>query len=238
MQAPRCGANLTTVACAGERMVEVLRELDRLMTQRQEQPAVLQTDRGPCFIGAEGGSRTAVPGRLTLWLWGLGIAHHILPPAKPWRNGAVERFHGALEQSWQGEIDGLSALQAVWNVGKHGGTPGQPYVGRRGFQLAKVWQGLATVQVRRSVDAQGKLSLWDRPLRVGIAWADRSVVVSFDATRQRVIVHDKHDRLIAERVLAWLTADWIWNVSDGVTAPPVPAGAAQAMDSGGTTILQ
>lgn len=238
VQGPRQGPSLATVACAGERMAVVLRELDQLMRQRQEQPAILQTDRGPCFIGAEGGDRMAVPGRLTLWLWGLGIQHHILPPAKPWRNGAVERFHGALERSWQGEDDGITALQAVWNVGKDGAPSGPPYVGRRGFQMAKVWRGLATVRVRRSVDGQGKLSWWDRPLRVGMAWADRQVQVTFDAARHVVMVRDKHDRLLTEKILPWLTADWIWDVADGVAAPTLDAMAPPGCDSDGTATLE
>ncbi len=199
---------------AGERMAEVLPRLAQLMARRGEQPAVLQTDRGPCFIGAEGGTNVAVPGRLTLWLWGGGIVHRLLPPGKPYRNGAVERFNGAIERSWQGEADGLSALQAVWNEGKGSGPAGMAYTGRAGFQLARVWAGLATVRVKRSVDRQGKLSLWDRPVRVGQAWADRVVVVTFDAERMVAVIRDKRGEAIAERGLPWLTEAWIWDGTD------------------------
>jgi hypothetical protein len=237
MQGPRHGPNLAVVPCAGERMAVARTELDRLMSERQDQPAVLQTDRGACFVGAEGGNRTAVPGRLTLWLWGLGIQHQILPAAKPWRNGAVERFHGAVEHSWQGEADGLAALQVVWNWGKDGTQPVIPYQGRAGFSMEQVWQGLALVRVRRSVDVQGKLSLWDRPVRVGQRWADREVMVTFEAKRQVVVFQDKHGHLIGEKVLPWLTEDWLWTSDPADDPSPVNPVATQSADSDGTTTM-
>lgn len=237
VQGLRHGPSLAAAVCASERTAVVRTELDRVMTERQEQPAVLQTDRGPCFVGAEGGNRTAVPGRLTLWLWGLGIQHQILPAAKPWRNGAVERFNGALEHSWQGEAGGLTDLRVVWNWGKATAQPVIPYRGRAGFSLALVWQGLATVRVRRSVDVQGKLSLWDRPVRVGARWADREVVVTFEATRQVVVFHDKHGNLIGETALPWLTEEWLW-ASDAADDPPTDSGADQPADSEGTATVR
>lgn len=219
-------------------MAEVLPRLAQLMARRGEQPAVLQTDRGPCFIGAEGGTKVAVPGRLTLWLWGAGIVHRLLPPGKPYRNGAVERFNGAIERSWQGEADGLSALQAVWNEGKESGPAGAAYGGRAGFQLARVWAGLATVRVTRSVDRQGKLSLWDRPVRVGSAWADRVVVVTFDADRQLAVIRDKRGEAIAERALSWLTEAWIW-AGIATDHAPVPRRVApQRFDVAATSIFR
>jgi hypothetical protein len=199
---------------SGERTEVVVATLHQLMRRREEQPAVLQTDRGPCFVGAEGGDRRALPGRLTLWLWGLGIVHRILPPGKPWRNGAVERFHGAVEHSWTGEPAGLEALLAVWNSGKPPrGTP-RPYQDWVGFRMDRVWDGLARVRVDRSVDAQGKLSVWDRPVRIGQRWARFTVVVTFDAARRLAVVRDRHEHLLAERVLDWLTDDWIWSGID------------------------
>ncbi len=185
----------------GERTEVVLPVLHRLMQQRGEQPAVLQTDRGPCFVGAEGGERQALPGRLTLWLWGLGITHRVLPPAKPWRNGAVERFQGVVAHSWAGEAEGLAALQAVWNYGKGAGPTARPYQDRAGFTMEQVWQGLARVRVERRVDPQGKLSVWDRPLRVGRRLAQRAVVVTFDAGRRLAVVRDTQETVLVERAL-------------------------------------
>lgn len=225
---PHGGPCLGSEPVTGERTEVVLAALHRLMRRRGEQPAVLQTDRGPCFVGAEGGERRALPGRLTLWLWGLGIAHRVLPPGKPWRNGAVERFHGAVEHSWAGEPDGLAALLSVWNHGKvTAASP--PYQDREGFDLGRVWAGLARTRVERSVDPQGKVSVWDRPLRVGRPLALRTVVVTFDAARRLAVVRDKHDAILVERPLPWLTTAWLWT---GV------AGADQALDHDGTSTVR
>lgn len=225
MEGPHGGPCVAVEPATAVQMDVAITALQRLMQQRQEQPAVLQTDRGSCFLGAEGAAHRAVPGRLTLWLWGLGIAHRVLPPAKPWRNGAVERLNGAIEASWHGEADGLPALLAVWNYGKPRAAT-TPYGDRAGFDLARVWAGLAGVRVARRVDPQGKLSLWDRPLRVGVALAGRTVVVTFDAAQRRVVVRNQHETVLGERSLPWLTADWIW---DG---DPV---AEQASDPAGTS---
>jgi hypothetical protein len=216
---PRDGRCLAVVPVAGERTRCVLAVLHQVMQQRGEQPALVQTDRAPCFVGAEGGERKALPGRLTLWLWGLGISHRVLPPAKPWRNGAVERFHGAVEHSWAGEPEGIAALQAVWNHGKHHPAPAVPYQDRSGFSLERVWQGLAQVRVKRSVDAQGKLSVWDRPLRVGRAWAYRTVVVTFDLASRLVVVRTPQGDLLREVPLPWLTAAWLWAGIEGADHP-------------------
>ena len=211
VEGPHAGSCLWAAPASGERTEVVLAALHRLMRQRAEQPAVLQTDRGPCFVGAEGGDRRALPGRLTLWLWGLGIVHRVLPPGKPWRNGAVERFHGAVEHSWTGEPAGLEALLTVWNSGKGSAATPRAYADWAGFRLDRVWDGLARVRAERSVDPQGKLSAWDRPVRVGRRWARYTVILTFDAPRRLAIVRDRQDRVLAERALPWLTADWIWS---------------------------
>jgi hypothetical protein len=181
--------------------------LDRLGWQ----PSVIQTDRGPCFVGTDGGASRAAPGRLTLWLWGLGIEHRLIPVGKPQRNGVVERFHGAMERSWTGEPDGLEALTDAWHQRRPAirATP-TPYRGQVDFRLERVWGPLERVQVERCVSRQGKLSLWDRDLHVGRWLADRQVVVSVDAARQRVVVRDKRHVLLAEVAVPWLPCTWIW----------------------------
>ena len=203
------------MTAAPPQMAAVMRELDGLLTRLGRQPQALQTDRGPCFIGAEGGPSIAVPGRLTLWLWGHGLEHRLSPPGKPQRNGAVERLNGALERSWQDEPDGLAALLDVWNWGKAGTPPVvRAYGGRAGWRLERMWERLARVRVTRKVDRQGKLSLWDRPVRVGRRWRDRTVVVSFDAERRLVVFHDERGALLTERALPWLSAEWVWTGID------------------------
>lgn len=209
VEGPR-GGRCLYVAPARPRQVEAQAAVAHLLAQQGVQPAVLQRDRGACFVGAEAAS-VALPSRLTLWLWSLGIAHRLIPPHRPQHNGAVERLHGALARSWQGEPDGLAALQAVWNVGKQPACPAtRPYRGRADSQLERVWAGLARVTVTRHVSRQGTVSLWDRPVKVGRTWADRTVVLAFDAARQLLVVHDERGTLLRERPLAWLNLDWLW----------------------------
>lgn len=179
--------------------------------QQHGQPSVLQTDRGPCFVGPDGGAGQAVPGRVTLWLWGLDIEHRLIPAGKPQRNGVVERWQGAIERSWQGEPDGLAALLPVWNQGK-AGARGQlrPYRGRAGFRMERVWARLEQVRLLRRVSGQGTLSLWDRPVRVGQRLAGRTLTVTVDAARQVAVLLDERDVWVGECPLWFLTAEWLW----------------------------
>ena len=166
---------------------------------------------GPCFLGAEEGRRLAVPGRLTLWLASLGIAHRFSPVRQPHHNGAVERFHGAVETSWRGEAGGLEALRAVWNVEKPDlDTAHTSYRGKAGSSLVQVWTLLAEVRVARRVDSQGKCGLFGRPLRVGQVAAGQEVAISFDAPRRLVVIADAHAVVLREVELPWLTLDWLW----------------------------
>lgn len=217
VEGPRAGRCLT-VAPARPQQVQAQAALARTLACEGVQPTVVQSDRGACFIGTETAS-AAIPSRLTLWLWSLGIEHRLLPPRRPQRNGAVERLHGALERSWQGEPGGLEALLPVWNQGKQVATPATtPYRGRAGSDLERVWSGLERVQVRRRVTRQGTISLWDRPVRMGRRWAEQTVTVTFDAPRRMLVVRDEHDTLLRDRDLPWLTLDWLWPpVTDPVT---------------------
>jgi hypothetical protein len=197
-------------------MTAVLAHLHARMTHRGPQPAVPQTDRGSCVLGTEGGATAALPGRLRRWLWGHGIVHRLTPAGQPQRSGAVERWTGAVAHSWAGEAGGLAELVAVWNWGKTlpAGAP-TPYRGQDGWCWERVWHGLARVRVERHVDPQGKLSLWDRPVRIGQRWADRTVVVTFDADRQMVVIRDEHGALLKDLTLPWLTPAWIWADIEG-----------------------
>jgi hypothetical protein len=225
------------VSASPARTGAVVGVLAQVFSRIGRQPQALQTDRGPCFIGAEGGETLALPGRLTLWLWGHGIEHRVTPPGKPQRNGAVERWNGAMAHSWAGEAGGLEALVAVWNYGK--GWPGEecpPYRGRAGWREERLWERLARVRVLRRVDRQGKLSMWDRPVRVGSRLGDRTVVLTFDAERRVLTVHDERGGLLTERALPWLTADWVWSVLE--PAVQVVTGAAPVFDACGSSTVR
>jgi hypothetical protein len=116
-----------------------------------------------------------------------------------------------MKQAWAGEVGGLAALQAVWNVDKPALAAGhRPYQGRAGFDWDAVWSKLSQVRVQRRVDRQGKLSLWDHAVRVGQVAANQCVTVTFDAAREQVVVRDEHEVVLAALALPWLTEDWLW----------------------------
>jgi hypothetical protein len=174
-------------------------------------PHQIQTDRHPCFLGAEEPDRAALPSRFTLWLAGLGITHRLIPVRRPQSNGAVERFHGGLAHSWRGEPGGDAALITVWNVEKPPLSPRhRRYRGRTGFALKRVWELLGQTQVRRQVNAQGKLRLWNHDVWGGTAVAGQTVTVHFAASSRSVVIRDAHERVVCQRALPWLTADWLW----------------------------
>lgn len=205
-------------------------ELAGLFATLGRMPRQVQTDRGPCFIGAEGARTAALPGRLTLWLAGLGISQRLIPARRPQHNGAVERFHGGVEHSWRGEAGGLTALQAVWNLTRPPLSAGHlPYRGRAGFGMERVWEVLADARVERQVNRQGKVSLWDRPVWVGVRTAGQPVIVTFDPVSRRAIIRDAHERVLREAPLDWLTEDWLWD--------PVPRSHQHAQQHDTPTVI-
>lgn len=220
VEGPR-GGRCLAVAPAQPRRVQAQAAVARTLARLGRQPDVLQSDRGPCFVGAEA-ARAALPSRLTLGRWSLGIAPRLTSPRRPQRNGAVERLHGALEHRWTGEADGLEALGAVWHHGKQVATP---YRGRAGSTRDRVWAGWARVTLQRRVTCQGTISLGDRPVRIGRRAAKQAVTLTFDAPRRVLVVRDDHETLRRERELPGLTLDWLWadvSVADQVVHPGVP----------------
>ena len=189
----------------------VVAELAQLFATTGLLPRQLQTDRGSCFVGADDARAAAVPSRLTLWLAGLDITHRLIPAGRPQHNGAVERFHGGVEYSWQGEADGLAAFIEVWNEPRPALSAGhQPYRGRAGFALERVWALLGQTRVMRQVDRCGRISLWNRPVWVGRQVVGQAVIVTFDPASQEVVIRDAHERLLRQTALPWLTDDWLW----------------------------
>jgi hypothetical protein len=192
-------------------MAVVQAEVAHLFATLGRIPQQVQTDHGACFLGAEDPSRAALPGRFTLWLAGLGIGHRLIPVRRPQHNGAVERFHGGVAQSWRGEAGGLEALRAVWNVERPPlSARHRRYRGRAGFAMRRVWALLGQTQVTRQGSRQGTLSLWDRTVYVGMPAAGQTLTVTFDPATRRAVVRDAHEQVLREVPLPWLTTDWLW----------------------------
>lgn len=67
---------------------EVIAACRRAFIRQGFLPEAIRTDHGACFIGPEPGS---FPSKFTLWLWGLGVTHELIPPRQPAQNGGIER---------------------------------------------------------------------------------------------------------------------------------------------------
>jgi transposase InsO family protein len=81
---------------------EVRQVLRQAFTEWQTLPDCIQTDNE---LGLAGAPREPYPGRLTLWLIGLGIQHRFIRPGRPTDQPQIERNHRT--------IDGLALNEAA-----------------------------------------------------------------------------------------------------------------------------
>jgi hypothetical protein len=159
-------------------------------------PAELRLDNGHPW-----GSFSAVPPDLALWLLGLGIGLVWNRPCHKQGNAVIERAHGVC-QRWaepatcqsrdelQARLDHLTTLQrerypdregqsrlARYPTLATGGRPYDPAQEERHWDEGRVWRFLGQRLVGRRVDQVGRISLANRPLGVGRAWAGQDVTV-------------------------------------------------------------
>lgn len=161
------------------------------------------------------GSRGDLPTDLELWLGGLDVGVVANPPRRPQANGVVERSQGTgkrwsdpagcgsveelrrrLEEldCWQRErypyAGGMSRLEAHPGL-RHSGRAYDPAAEEACWSRPGAWGVLGAVAVPRRVSPQGKVSLYERPLHVGVGWAGRTVWVGFDDQAGRWTVQDE-----------------------------------------------
>lgn len=154
--------------------------------------------------GAPWGSRGDLPTDLVCWLAGLDVEVAANPPRKPQDNGVVERSQGVGKQwgePWTCEssvvlqerlevmdqvqreryprIGGRTRLEAHPGL-KHSGRSYDPVQEETSWDLKKVWELVGKHRVPRRVDGQGKVSVYNRPYSVGVAWAKQIIWVGFD----------------------------------------------------------
>jgi hypothetical protein len=154
--------------------------------------------------GTPWGSRGDLPTDLVCWLAGLGVAVVANPPRRPQANGVIERFQG-VGQSWaepgrcasaaelpahlewldrlQRECSPAIAGRSRWEAYpalKPSGRVYDPAQEAATWDLRRVWELLGAQVVPRRVDAQGEVALYNRPYRVGLLWAGRTIWVGFD----------------------------------------------------------
>jgi hypothetical protein len=162
-------------------------------------PARIRVDNGVPW-----GSDDGHPPELACWLIGLGVEVVWNPPRRPQKNGVVERSQGVAKcwaEPWtcadaaelQRRADETDRLQREAYAGPggrprwleypalaHSGRPYRPEAEGDLWDLGRVIRHLAQCVVRRKVDPQGKVSIYNRPRPVGRAWSGKVLNVGFD----------------------------------------------------------
>lgn len=181
--------------------------------------------------GAPWGSRGDLPTDLVCWLAGIDVSVIANPPRRPQANGVVERGQGVGKQwcePWTCETSdelqlrleemdrvqrevypacqGQSRLAAYPDL-RHSGRPYDPAREGSLWDLQRVWDLMGMHRVPRQVDRGGKVSVYNRPHSVGIAWAGRTVWVGFDPLKGQWTFQDEQGHEIRRQAAEELSRE-------------------------------
>lgn len=173
-------------------------------------PAKIRVDNGVPW-----GSDDGLPPELACWLIGLGVTVIPNPPYRAQANGVVERFQG-VGQCWAEPQSCASAeeLQERVDAMDRREREAYPYEQKRSrlathpelahsprhyarqdegslWQLDRVVEHLSEYVIRRKVDPQGKIRVYNTPRSVGRDRGGRWVWVSLDAEERRWVIADE-----------------------------------------------
>lgn len=203
-------------------------------------PAMVRVDNGPPWGGSD------LPTDLALWLVGVGIAVHHNRPRHCEENGKVERDHGVLaawvEPATCPDRATLARRLAAFIVVQRERYPacgrqpratafpslaagGQPYDRAHEaaqWDLTRVWAGLAAGVWVRRVDRKGQISLYNRAMGVGLAWAHQEVLVRFDPGFGAWQISDAHGTLLRTHPAPELRRGAIRTLAVSHRRPPRP----------------
>jgi hypothetical protein len=210
-------------------------------------PAGLRLDNGHPW-----GSPRDLPTEFALWLIGLGVEPHWNRPRHCEANGIVERDHGVLAR-WSEPATCRDAAElaerltqaaiiqrAVYSVGRDRGSRLSAYPGlaaggraydsaheRRQWDVRRVWRWFAARSWRRVVDKVGRISLYNRALGVGRAWAGQTVHVTFDPDAVAWVIQDAHGRELRRHPAPELSRARVWTMTVAGRRDPPPATEGQ-----------
>jgi hypothetical protein len=181
---------------------------------RWGRPLALRVDNGTPWAAP----RADLPTELALWLAGLGVDVHYIPPRQPRRNGVVERSQGVakawaesqtcaspaelqrrlermddIQRAAYPSCAGQSRLEAHPELA-HSGRPYSVGWERQHWDLTRVREYLASFAVPRRVRCQGSVSVYERDLYVGTRYAGQVVYVQFDPQAVEWVATDDQDR--------------------------------------------
>jgi len=197
----------------------------RAAFSRWGMPRCLRVDNGKPW-----GSWNDLPPVLALWLIGLGIDVLWNDPCRPQQNGVVERSQGTGKR-WaephtcrslaelQGRLDADDCLQreryplahgrSRWELFPalaHSGRPYRAAEEARHWRLQRVREHLAEYAVPRQVDCQGKISVYNRNLYVGVMHRGQQGWVQFDPEQGQWLISDNAGRQLRTQPAAEISA--------------------------------
>ena len=174
------------------------------------------------------GNRSDAPPDLALWLLGLDVSLHWNPVGSPQHNGVVERSQG-VAQCWaepekcrsviqlQKRLDRLDEVQRCklpndqgeirWRKYPelaHSGRVYQRANEKKLWQLDRVLSYLEQRPLQRRVDPRGKVSVYNRPLMVGVRLAGHQVWLQLDAEQIAWIIADARGCQLRVQPAPWL----------------------------------
>ncbi|HEU0114186.1 MAG TPA: hypothetical protein VFQ80_05900 [Thermomicrobiales bacterium] len=185
--------------------------------------------------GAPWGGWSDLPPDLALWLLGLGVDIFWNRPRHRQGNAVIERAHGVC-QRWvepatchspaelQARLDAGTALQrarypvpggqsrlAAAPALAQGGRPYDRTQEADRWDEQRVWAWLASRVWRRRVDQVGRISLANRPLGVGRAWARTEVTIRLVIVDDAPVwtIHDAQGHLLHQHSAAELSRERI-----------------------------
>jgi hypothetical protein len=209
-------------------------------------PGELRIDNGTPW-----GSWADLPPELALWLIGLGIALIWNRPRHSTDNAVIERAHGVC-QRWvePGTCPDLATLQArldrfttrqreaypviagqsrlaAYPALASSGRPYDPATEAAVWDERRVWAVLEARVWTRQVDQVGRISLYNRAVGVGRAWAGTTVTVQFTGRGRRPcwVIRTTDGTLIGEQPAPELRRGRIRTLSVTHRRPPPPPGA-------------
>jgi hypothetical protein len=201
-------------------------------------PEHMQVDNGHPW-----GLNKGLPPDLALWLIGLGIAMHWIPPGQPQKNGTGERCNGVMQQ-WadpsscrtRGElrarleregrvqrqrypaIGGLSRMEAYPGL-KHSGRPYDRQGEGAAWDLARVDRFLASGVYYRRANARGAIWLYGWGRSLGRAHRGQEVCVRFDPTARQWVVSDHQGQELKRLAADELSRERILSLTVGHRRP-------------------
>jgi transposase-like protein len=211
-------------------------------------PDALQTDNEVCLGGQPS---DPAPSQLTLWLVGLGVEHRFIRPNTPTDQAQIERTHRTLDGfvglpdsrldlgQLQQRLDIEREQHNHWFPSRASDCAGRPPLlahpelkqprrpyrlewERQLFDLQRVYDYLATIELERKVSSTGQIQLRGRSRPVGRAYARQTVIVQCDAESHEWVVYQSTGVEVKRLAICGLDVTTLTGITDVPMADLAP----------------